>query len=119
MHLNKSSHMIVNPLSSDNTSFLSDSSSSTSHQKPRKFEKVKLNEERMRQAPVKIVEEVPWDLSGDCVYKIKCTEENWIKKYEDGRWFYLQNSTHNGLRGHRKKGKCFGSFICQRETVPN
>ena len=67
---------------------------------------------------MKIVEEVPWDLSGDCVYKIKCTEENWIKKYEDGRWFYLQNSTHNGLRGHRKTGKCFGSFICQRGNCP-
>ena len=36
------------PVSSDNTSFLSDSSSSTSRQKPRKFEKVKINEERMR-----------------------------------------------------------------------
>ena len=47
------------PVSSDNTSFLSDSSSSTSRQKPRKFEKVKIDEERMRRAPVKIVEEVP------------------------------------------------------------
>ena len=36
------------PVSSDNTSFLSDSSSSTSHQKPCKFEKVKIDEERMR-----------------------------------------------------------------------
>ena len=106
------------PVSSDNTSFLSDSSSSTSHQKPRKFEKVKIDEERMRQAPVKIVEEVPWDLSWDCVYQIKCIEENWIKKYEDGQWFYLQNSTRNGLRGYRKTGKCFGSFICQRENCP-
>ena len=72
----------------------------------------------MRRAPVKIVEEVLWDLSGDCVYKIKCTEENWIKKYEDGQWFYLWNSTHNGLRGHWKTGKCFGSFICQRRNCP-
>ena len=36
------------PLSSDNTSFLSDSSLSTSRQKPHKFEKVKIDEERMR-----------------------------------------------------------------------
>ena len=36
------------PVSSDNTSFLSDSSSSTSHQKPCKFEKVKINKERMK-----------------------------------------------------------------------
>ena len=106
------------PVSSDNTSFLSNSSSSTSRQKPRKFEKVKIDEERMRRAPVKIVEEVPWDLSGDCVYKIKCTEENWIQKYEDGRWFYLRNSTRNGLRSHQKTGKCFGSFICQRGNCP-
>ena len=36
------------PLSSDNTSFLSDSSLSKSCHKPRKFEKVKIDEERMR-----------------------------------------------------------------------
>ena len=36
------------PVSSDNTSFLSHSSLSTSHQKPRKFEKVKIDEERMK-----------------------------------------------------------------------
>ena len=36
------------PLSSDNTSFMSDSSLSTSCHKPRKFEKVKIDEERMR-----------------------------------------------------------------------
>ena len=36
------------PLSSDNTSFLSDSSSSTSRRKPPKFEKVKIDEERMK-----------------------------------------------------------------------
>ena len=106
------------PLSSDNTSFLSDSSSSTSRNKPCKFEKVKIDEERMRQAPVKIVDEVPWDLSGDCFYIINCTEQNWIKKYEDGWWFYLWNSTHNGLRHHRKTGKCIGSFICQRGNCP-
>ena len=35
-------------VSSNNTSFLSDSSSSTSRQKPHKFEKVKIDEERMR-----------------------------------------------------------------------
>ena len=102
------------PVSSDNMSFLSDSSSFTCHQKPYKFVKVKIDEEGMRRSPVKIVEEVLWDLSRDCVYKIKCTEENWIKKYEDGWWFYLGNSTCNGLRGHRKTGKCFGSFICCR-----
>ena len=100
------------PLSSDNTSFLSDSSLSTSRWKPRKFEKVKNGEERRKRVPVKIVDEVPWDINGDCVYKIKCTEENWIRMYKDGRWFQLCNSTCNGLRGHRKTGKCFGSFIC-------
>ena len=36
------------PVSSNNTSVLSDSSLSTSHQKPRKFEKVKINQERMK-----------------------------------------------------------------------
>ena len=72
----------------------------------------------MKRVPVKIVDEVPWDINWDCVYKIKCTEENWIRMYEDGCWFQLHNSTHNGLRGHRKTGKCFGSFICKRSECP-
>ena len=106
------------PVSNNNTSFLSDSSLSTSHQKPHKFEKVEIDEERMKRAPVKIVDEVPWDLSGDCIFKLNCSEQNYIKKYEDGQWFYLWNSTRNGLRGHRKTRKCIGSFICQRGNCP-
>ena len=81
------------PLNSDSSSFMSDSSSSTSRQKPRKYEKVIIDERRMARAPVDYVEEVPWNINGDSVYKIKCTEDNWIEKYEDGHYFFLRNST--------------------------
>ena len=106
------------PLNGDSASFLSDSSSSTSRQKPRKYEKVKIDEQRMAHAPVHIVDELPWGPNGDNIYKIKCTEDNWIEKYEDGRWFYLRNSTHDGLLGKRRTGKCQGSFICKRGDCP-
>ena len=65
---------------SNSTSLFSDSSvqssaQSISHKKPRKFEKVKLNEAIMAKATVKIVEEIPWDINGHIIYKIKCTEK--------------------------------------------
>ena len=44
----------------------------------------------MARAPVHIVDELPWGPDGDNIYKMKCTEENWIEKYEDGRWFHLK-----------------------------
>ena len=106
------------PINSDSASFLSDSSSSTSRNKPRKYEKVKIDEERMARAPVHIVDELPWGPDGDNIYKMKCTEENWIEKYEDGRWFHLKNSTHDGLLGKRRTGKCQGSFMCKRGDCP-
>ena len=99
------------PLNSDSASFLSDSSSSTSQNKPHKYEKVGIDEQRMARAPVHIVNELPWGPNGDNIYKVKCTEDNWIRKYEDGRWFYLRNSTNDGLLGKRRTGKCQGSFI--------
>ena len=79
-------------VNSDATSFLSDSSSSTSRQKPPKWGKVKLDAGRMAQAPVKIVDKIPWGITGDCIYRVKCTEENWLGKYENGHWFHLRNS---------------------------
>ena len=72
----------------------------------------------MARVPVHIVDEIPWGPNGDNIYKIKCTEDNWIQKYEDGRWFYLRNSTHDGLLGKRRTGKCQGSFICTKGDCP-
>ena len=46
-------------INSDTASFLSNSSSSTSRQKPPKWGKVKLDSIQMAQAPVKIVDEYP------------------------------------------------------------
>ena len=99
---------------SNSTSFFSDSSShSVSHTKPWKFEKVKLNLAIMDKAPVKIVEEIPWNINGNIIYKIKCTEKNYIDKYQDGHWFTLRNSSRNDLNGNRSTGKCQGSYICK------
>ena len=102
---------------SNSASLFSDSSvqsaaQSISCKKPRKFEKVKLNEAIMAKAPVKIVEEIPWDINGHIIYKKKCTEKTYYDKYEDGHWFKLKNSLWNGLNGKKSTGRCQGSYIC-------
>ena len=78
-----------------------------------KYQKVKLDEGRMACAPVDVVDKIPWDVDGDHIYKIKCTEEEWISKYEDGPWFLLRESSCISLKGKHKFGKCQGSYICK------
>ena len=102
---------------SNSASFFSDYSVQSSaqpilHKKPRKFEKVKLNEAIMAKAPVRIIDEIPWDINGNIIYKIKCTEKTYYDKYEDGHWFTLKNSLRNGLNGKGSTGRCQGSYIC-------
>ena len=107
------------PINSDTASHISDLSSSTNRQKPKKFEKVKLlDEARMAHAPVDMVEEIPWGIDGDHIYKIKCSKDEWISKYEDGRSFFLKDSSCKDLVGKRKFGKCLGSFICKSGDCP-
>ena len=106
------------PINSDTAFRISDSSSSTNHQKPKKFEKVKLDEACMVRAPVDMVEEIPWGIDGDHIYKIKCSEDEWISKYEDGRYFFLKDSSRTDLVGKHKFGKCLGSFICKHQDCP-
>ena len=67
----------------------------------------------MDKVPVKIVDEIPWNINGNVIYKIKCTERNYIDKYQDGHWFTLRNSSRNDLNGNRSTGKCQGSYICK------
>ena len=66
----------------------------------------------MAKAPVKIVDKIPWDINGNIIYKIKCTEKTYYDKYQDGRWFTLTNSLRNGLNGKRSTGRCQGLYIC-------
>ena len=103
---------------SDSTSIFTDSSSSTSRKRPKKYEKVKLDERRMQNAPHDFVDQIPWGIDGDHIYTIKCSEDEWIKKYEDGRWFFLKDSSNVNIRGKRKIGKCLGSFTCKRGDCP-
>ena len=72
----------------------------------------------MSHALVDIIEEIPWGIDGDHIYKIKCSEDEWISKYEDGRYFFLKDSSHTDLVGKHKFGKCLGSFICKRGDCP-
>ena len=100
-------------------SFFSDSSTqSTSRVKPRKHTKNKMDEERMGKLKVQQVDTIPWDIDGDNIYQVPATEEDYIRKYKDGRNFILKNSNRVGLNGYRKVGNCQGSLICTRTDCP-
>ena len=107
------------PINSDTASCISDSSLSTNRQKPKKFGKVKLDEGCMACAPVDIIEEIPWGIDGDHIYKIKCSKDEWISKYEDRRYFFLKDSSQTDLVGKHKFGKCLGSIICKWGIAQN
>ena len=33
------------------------------------------------------VEEVPWDIDGNIIFKMKCEEDFWIDSVSDGHWW--------------------------------
>ena len=101
------------------SSVFSDSSAaSTPRLKPEKYKKNKINEEHMARCPVEQVDEIPWDIDGDHVYELPATQNNYMQKYVDGRWFVLKDSTRKGLDGIRKIGSCRGSVFCTRGDCP-
>ena len=101
------------------SSVFSDSSTaSTPRLKPEKYKKNKINEERMARCPVEQVDEIPWDIDGDHVYELPATQNNYMQKYVDGRWFVLKDSTRKGLNGICKIGSCRGSVFCTRGDCP-
>ena len=73
-----------------------------SRNKPRKYSKNKIDREWMARCVVERVEKIPWDINGDHVYEVPTTEDNYIRKYQNGRNFSLKNSSRLGLNGIRK-----------------
>ena len=100
------------------SSIFSDSSTSIGRFKPKKYAKGKIDADRFSGITPKEVDSIPWDIDGDHIYHVKCTEEDYIEQYQDGRWFNLKNSMRTGLNGYRKTGCCEGSCICQCADCP-
>ena len=64
------------------------------------------------------VEELPWDIDGNAVYKMKCEEGFWIDSVPDGHWWKVVQSSRKDLKGERKFATCLGSFICNNPQCP-
>ena len=63
----------------------------------------------------KLVDEVPWDIDGNCKYLVKCCSENWLEKTKDGRWFHLRSTSKKDPNVEWRVGHCQGSYICKYE----
>ena len=61
----------------------------------------------------KLLEKVPWDIDGTQIITINCTENQWVDRSKDGRWWKINTSTRKGLNGVWCIGHCKGSIICE------
>ena len=68
-----------------------------------------------------IVQSLPHDINGTKMYIIDCSgldENDWQKKYKDGRYFRLNTSKRKGFRGLRRIGKCLGNYQSTNKECP-
>ena len=57
---------------------------------------------------------LPYDVDGTEMYCININpEEDYKKKYTDGRCFRLTYTSRKGFDGERKIGTCLGNFTCE------
>ena len=63
----------------------------------------------------KLVDEIPWDIDGNCKYLVKCCSENWLEKTKDGQWFHLKSTGKKDPNVERRVGHCQGSYVCKYE----
>ena len=64
------------------------------------------------------VEEVPWDIDGNVIFKMKCEEDFWIDSVSIGHWWKVVQSSRKDLQGERKFATCMGSYICNNPDCP-
>lgn len=68
--------------------------------------------------PEELVDRLPWDVTGNHIYKVKCKEDDWYNRQLDGHCWKSTSSTRKGLDGTRKFGTCKGSHICRNPQCP-
>ena len=64
------------------------------------------------------VEQLPWDIDGNVIFKMKCEEDFWIDSVSDGHWWKVVPSSRKDLEGERKFATCMGSYICNNPECP-
>ena len=64
------------------------------------------------------VDELPHDIDGFKLYKIKCSPQEWVQKSQDLRYFKMNTSRRKELIGTRKVGRCLGGLYCMSANCP-
>ena len=64
------------------------------------------------------VDELPHDIDGFKLYKIKCSQQEWVEKSKDLWHFKMNTSRRKDLIGTRKVGRCQGSLYCMSAQCP-
>ena len=65
-----------------------------------------------------LVDELPHDINGFKLYKIKCSPQEWLQKSQDLRYFKMNTSRRKDLIGTRRVGICIGSLYCMSTDCP-
>ena len=71
-----------------------------------------------RDFPIKRTAELPKDIDGLQLYKIKAERNEWLKLTSDNRHFFIMTTTHTGYIGEVRIGTCMGSYICRNPKCP-
>ena len=64
------------------------------------------------------VDEMPHDIDGFKLYKIKCSPQEWVEKSKDLQHFKMNTLGRKDLIGTRKVGRCQGSLYCMSAQCP-
>ena len=67
---------------------------------------------------VEWVDQLPHDIDGFKLYKIKCSPQEWVQKSQDLRYFKMHISRRKDLVGTRKVGRCIRSLYCASYDCP-
>ena len=64
------------------------------------------------------VDELPHDIDGFKLYKMKCSQHEWVQKSKDQWHFKMNTLRRKQLIGTRKVGRCLGSLYCMSAKCP-
>ena len=64
------------------------------------------------------VDDLPYDIGGFKLYKIKCSPQKWVQKSQDLRYFKMDSSRRKDLIGTRKVGRYIRNLYCIFDDCP-
>ena len=64
------------------------------------------------------VDDMPYDINGFKLYKLKCSSHEWVQKSQDMYYFKMHSSRWKNLIRTRKAGRCIGNLYCAFDEYP-